>query len=191
MAICTRVDLKFFLSSTHLVIQQIKGILKIEWHSHNLPDGQEHRVVAGYYLSVFLLCSSLCSQCHIKSIVHYMKHACPNVNHFSSIPNSSWCLPNSCWNFRLTDEPPMETYMIFDKLIISTDLLNSMSKSLLVMCVRNFESQYLNFSCWSWLSQYLNRTFIWQLCVVWFRLSSKLTTTHLALSILFLSCYLT
>ena len=56
--------------------------------------------------------------------------------------------------------------MIFDKLIISTDLLNSMSKFLFVVCIRNFESQYLTFTCWSWLSQYLNRKSIWQLCVV-------------------------
>ena len=58
--------------------------------------------------------------------------------------------------------------MIFDKLIISTDLLNSISKSLFAVCVRNFESQYLTFTCWLWLSQYLNRRSIWQLCgMVW------------------------
>ena len=33
--------------------------------------------------------------------------------------------------------------MIFDKLLISADLLNSMRKSLFVVCIRNFESQYL------------------------------------------------
>ena len=34
--------------------------------------------------------------------------------------------------------------MIFDKLLISVDLLNSMKKSLFVVCIRNFESQYLS-----------------------------------------------
>ena len=39
----------------------------------------------------------------------------------------------------LTDEPSTETCMMFENLLISTDLLNSMNKYLFVVCPRNFE----------------------------------------------------
>ena len=68
---------------------------------------------------------------------------------FSSVSNSSQCLTNCYRNFRLTERPSIETCMISDNLIISTDLLNSMNKSLFVVCLRNFEFQYLTFTCWS------------------------------------------
>ena len=75
--------------------------------------------------------------------------------------------------------PSIEIWMIFDKSNSNSDLLKFSRRSPLVVCPRNWESQYLTSTCFCFLTPEADSNIHWQFWVDLLRLSSMEITKNL------------